>query len=44
MILKAFKNGKINSVKEVMGILISKAGFRINDSLYESILSAEREK
>ena len=38
IILKAWRNGKIPLLKDVMDELIYKAGFRISDELYQSIL------
>ena len=39
IILKARKNGKLVSLEEVLDDLINKAGFRISNVLYETILA-----
>lgn len=39
VILKAYKSGRISSFKEVLDDLITEAGFRISNSLYENILA-----
>jgi len=42
IILKAWRNGKLSSLKKIIEELISKAGFRISDELYQSILKESR--
>ena len=39
IILKAWRNGKLSSLQEVLDELIDKAGFRINNVLYADILA-----
>lgn len=42
IILKAWKNGALFSLKDVLEELIDKAGFRISNSLYKKILAEQR--
>lgn len=44
IILKAWENGKIDSLNEVLDDLINNAGFRIKKSFYEKILAENRDK
>ena len=44
IILKAWKNGKISSLEDILKELINKAGFRVSNELYQSILKESRGK